>query len=56
MMKLKRALFDMKSWKAPSPNGFPAVFYQKSWDIVGKNVCRFVKCIWKQSDKFVVVN
>ncbi|KAI5429771.1 hypothetical protein KIW84_034386 [Lathyrus oleraceus] len=35
--EIKRALFDIKSWKAPSPYGFPTGFYQKSWDNVGKN-------------------
>lgn len=31
--EIKRALFNMKSSKAPSPYGFPAGFYQKSiWD------------------------
>ncbi|CAL5194730.1 unnamed protein product [Lathyrus oleraceus] len=49
--EIKRAIFDMKPWKSPGPDGFPARFYQKSRDIVGRNVCDFVKCIWKQSNR-----
>lgn len=37
--KIKKAIFDMKPRKALGPYGFPARFYQKLWDIVGKNVC-----------------
>ncbi|MCI35806.1 retrovirus-related Pol polyprotein from transposon TNT 1-94, partial [Trifolium medium] len=36
--KVKKAVFKMHLWKAPGPDGFPAGFYQKSWDIVGSNV------------------
>lgn len=57
MIKLKKAIFfNMKPRKALGPYGFPARFYQKLWDIVGKNVCDFVKCIWKQSNRIAEVN
>ncbi|PNX94494.1 ribonuclease H, partial [Trifolium pratense] len=44
--EIKRAVFSMSPWKAPGPDGFPAGFYQKSWNIVGNSVCDFVKHIW----------
>ncbi|KAI5437485.1 hypothetical protein KIW84_023555 [Lathyrus oleraceus] len=54
--EIKRSLFDMKSWKVPGLDEFPAGFYQKSWDIVGKNVFEFVKCIGKQPNQIGEVN
>ncbi|KAG7576302.1 Ribonuclease H domain [Arabidopsis thaliana x Arabidopsis arenosa] len=36
------AVKKMGSFKAPGPDGFQPVFYQKSWDIVGTSVIRFV--------------
>lgn len=29
--EIKRVVFSMKPWKAPNPDGFPMVFYQKLW-------------------------
>ncbi|MCH79274.1 putative non-LTR retroelement reverse transcriptase [Trifolium medium] len=44
--EVKEAVFNMSPWKAPGLDGFPAGFYQKSWDIVGQSVCEFVKRVW----------
>jgi hypothetical protein len=32
------AMFQMGLLKAPGPDGFPARFYQRHWDIVGKDI------------------
>ncbi|XP_058751638.1 uncharacterized protein LOC131624735 [Vicia villosa] len=45
--KVKNDVFSMKPWKALGPDGFPAGFYQKSWDVVGNDVYNFVKEEWK---------
>lgn len=46
MDEVKCALFSMKPWKAPGLDGFPAYFYQKSWEIVGGGISDFVKDAW----------
>ncbi|CAL1395192.1 unnamed protein product [Linum trigynum] len=33
-----RAVFDMKPFAAPGPDGFQAIFYQKLWALVGKSL------------------
>ncbi|XP_075508178.1 uncharacterized protein LOC142545090 [Primulina tabacum] len=39
--EIKRALFGMSPFKAPGPDGIPAGFYQKTWQIVGNSICEF---------------
>jgi hypothetical protein len=46
----------MNPWKAPGPDGFPAGFYQYSWDIVGASVCDFVKNVWRSPSDIAMVN
>lgn len=36
------ALKDMHPAKSPGPNGFPALFYSRFWDVVGDEVCSMV--------------
>lgn len=44
--EVRKAVFNMKPWKAPGPDGFSAGFYQKSWDVVGSSVCDFAINMW----------
>jgi hypothetical protein len=46
----------MHPWKAPGPDGFPAGFYQKSWDVVGENVRKFVEKVWSEPSALSEVN
>ena len=38
--EIKRALMDMHSIKAPSPNGLLAIFYHKFWNIIGDEILK----------------
>lgn len=42
-LEIKRALFSMQGLKAPGPDGFQPIFYQKYWNYVGASICTFVK-------------
>lgn len=44
------------SLKAPRPNGYQALFFEKNWDVVGVDFCRFVKKVFHCLDKVVEVN
>ncbi|PNX73217.1 ribonuclease H [Trifolium pratense] len=54
--EVKCAIFSMKPWKAPGPDGFPAGFYQKSWEVVKEKVCDFVKEVWRNPSAISTVN
>ncbi|MCH90244.1 RNA-directed DNA polymerase (Reverse transcriptase), partial [Trifolium medium] len=54
--EVKKAVFSMHPWKAPGPDGFPARFYQKSWEIVGETVYKFVENVWQNPSAISDVN
>jgi hypothetical protein len=43
--EIKRALDCMGDLKAPGPDGMPALFYKKFWEIMGKVVVKEVRIL-----------
>ena len=41
--KIRKAIFSIKSAKALEEDAMLAIFFQKNWDVVGENMCKFVK-------------
>lgn len=46
----------MGPWKAPGPDGYPAGFYQRSWNLVGVSTCEFVKHLWTNPHALAEIN
>ncbi|GLT60633.1 hypothetical protein SLA2020_333910 [Shorea laevis] len=44
--EVRIATFQLGAFKAPGPDGFPGVFYQKHWDLVGGDVHRAISRFW----------
>ena len=54
--EVKTALFQMFPTKAPGPDGFPAHFYQRHWDICGDEVTKAVLRIIRGEESAASIN
>lgn len=54
--EIQKVLFSMKPWKAAGPDGFPAGFYQKTWNVVGTRVCDFISNLWGKPEEIGNIN
>lgn len=51
-----QALQEMGPYKAPGPDGFQPFFFQKNWDMVGKELASFVQGIYAGTENIASVN
>lgn len=54
--KVYQALFEMGPYKAPGPDGFQPVFFQKHWDIVGQDLLKFVQGVYEGKEDNAKIN
>ncbi|KAK1620952.1 hypothetical protein QYE76_026469 [Lolium multiflorum] len=54
--EVKEALLQMFPLKAPGPDGYPAFFFQKHWDICGPDVTRAVLSIVQGNESAEIIN
>ena len=54
--EVKQALFQMFPTKAPGPDGFPAHFYQRHWDICGEEITNVVLRIIRGEESAASIN
>ncbi|GAU35182.1 hypothetical protein TSUD_319920 [Trifolium subterraneum] len=52
----KKALFDMGPHKAPGEDGYPAIFFQHCWDIVGESIYKYVNQVWSNTSLISFIN
>lgn len=54
--EIKEATFLLGSLKSPGPDGFPGMFYQCFWNLVGTDVCLAVKRFFNEGGLLQEVN
>jgi len=54
--EVKEALFQMFPTKSPGPDGFPAHFFQRHWDLCGTEVTSIVLRILRGEDEATSIN
>lgn len=45
--EIEDATFHMEGAKAPSPDGFPSLFYHQYWDVIGSDIIHEVKTFFE---------
>ena len=54
--EIKAVIFELNNQKAPGPDGLPALFYKKYWDIVGTTVIEAIQSFFRSGQLLKEVN
>lgn len=54
--EIKRALFQMFPAKAPGPDGLPAHFFQRNWELCGDEISEIVLQVLRGEDDPTIIN
>ncbi|CAB4267063.1 unnamed protein product [Prunus armeniaca] len=54
--EIRHAVFQMGALKSPGPDGFPGVFYQKYWNIIGEDMCGLVRRFFSENENIYAMN
>ncbi|KAL4291122.1 hypothetical protein GQ457_14G012230 [Hibiscus cannabinus] len=46
--EIRKATFDLGAFKAPGPDGFSGIFFQKFWETIKNEVCELVKTFFRE--------
>ncbi|OMO70992.1 reverse transcriptase [Corchorus capsularis] len=45
--EIRDAVFQLGAYKAPGPDGFSGIFYQRCWNVIKKDVCEVVRSFFR---------
>lgn len=51
-----KSIKRLGAYKAPSPDGFQAIFFHSQWPTVGDSICKLIKDIWENPWKIKEIN
>lgn len=54
--EIKMPLFEMSPLKAPGPDGFHPIFFQKSWDLLAHHLTAFIQNIFQNATLPTAIN
>lgn len=54
--EVRRAAFELGGFKAPRPDGFSGMFYQRSWEVVGTQICFLVRTFFSSGFNLAQLN
>ncbi|GJY78270.1 methylenetetrahydrofolate reductase 1, partial [Tanacetum coccineum] len=54
--EIKRVMFDIGNDKSLGPDGFTSVFFKRSWDVVGQDVCNAIREFFRNGKLLKEIN
>lgn len=54
--EVKEVVFSIEALKAPGVDWYSAIFFHKEWDVVGKEVWRYMEKVWRGEEDMRKIN